>query len=281
MKRPKQPCAGCGKMYLPRAGRPTARFCSKGCMATDMVFLSLIEKGAKCWMWTGSVHHNGYGKWKRFEAHRYSYELHKGPIPDGLLIMHSCDNPLCVNPDHLMPGTIADNIADCVQKGRNARGERMGSAKLTDASVAEIRQLYATGSYSARALGPVFGVSKTVILQVANGTLWRHVPGLDLEAAGLVGCLCRLDDEPQRCMAHGFRHPVLDGLKSRFDQVLDLEVCKKGREFIWREDLGGAFCVIGSSTHHVDEARGSFVRVDGGRLGLGLHCHDPDHGRAA
>ena len=86
------------------------------------------DPSTSCWVWQGSQHSNGYGWIKVFgkvvSAHKYSYELHKGPIPNGLKIMHSCDNKLCVNPDHLVPGTHQQNMKDAAKNGLMRSGER-------------------------------------------------------------------------------------------------------------------------------------------------------------
>lgn len=118
--------------------------------------------------------HDGYGIWRGEGAHRHSYRLHHGPIPAGLLVMHSCDVRNCVNPAHLSLGTIADNVEDCVSKQRQARGEQKPAAKLTEQEIREIRALLAEGR-SRRAIAPGFGVSKTTISDIANGELWGWV----------------------------------------------------------------------------------------------------------
>jgi hypothetical protein len=109
-------------------------------------------------------------------AHRVFYESHVGAIPAGLFVLHRCDVRSCVNPDHLFIGTIRDNVRDAVQKGRWAdrRGERNGRSKLTAALVKEIRCALAAGE-TQTALGPRYGVSQSLISDIALGIAWRHV----------------------------------------------------------------------------------------------------------
>lgn len=94
-------------------------------------FIRLLENFATdpstgCWIWTGHTYSNGYGVLKVFgkdvSAHRYSYQLHKGPIPDGMEILHSCDVRGCINPDHLRVGTHQENMAEAAERGRMPRG---------------------------------------------------------------------------------------------------------------------------------------------------------------
>jgi hypothetical protein len=106
-------------------------------------------------------------------AHRVSYELVAGDIPDDLLVCHHCDNPPCVNPAHLFLGTVADNAVDAVAKGRWARGERSPMSKLTRDDVDEIRALFESGAFSKMDLSRRFGVSHTTIRRIVAGTTWR------------------------------------------------------------------------------------------------------------
>src|SRR5438309_473232 len=112
-------------------------------------FWSKVQKTDTCWLWLGAPHHGGYGRIhdgkKVVEAHRFSYEFFKGPIPEGMFVCHSCDVPACVNPNHLWVGTCFDNVQDCINKGRTnkARGEAgTRRAKLTENEVRQIRLLF-------------------------------------------------------------------------------------------------------------------------------------------
>jgi hypothetical protein len=121
---------------------------------------------------------------RHVSAHRYSWELHFGPIPDGLLVCHKCDNPACVRPSHLFLGTSADNTADMLAKGRRvapstanlARGSQHYKAKFRDADIRKIRRLYAKGSILQREIGAMFGVSPTCISHIIQRKSWAHVP---------------------------------------------------------------------------------------------------------
>lgn len=131
---------------------------------------------AGCWEWDGSKNSHGYGQLaaglpnSRPEiASRAAYAAWVGPIPDGSLVCHRCDNPPCINPAHLFLGTKADNNRDMAQKRRTANGEHKSSHKLSDAQVDEIRALYATGKFSQRELGVRFGVSQQFVGLLAKG----------------------------------------------------------------------------------------------------------------
>lgn len=135
-----------------------------------------------CWEWTAAVC-DGYGR-VRFQgkmqlAHRVSFELHFGSIPDGPLVCHRCDNPICVNPEHLFLGSHSDNMADMAHKGRRrgitaVHGERHGRAKITDADVATIR----SSGQSSVALAREFDVSDRQIRHIRAGKS-RIIGGLD------------------------------------------------------------------------------------------------------
>jgi hypothetical protein len=146
-----------------------------------------------CWQWSGNRINSGYGmfwvKGKNVLAHRHAYRSYVGSIPDGMCVLHRCDNRGCVNPDHLWLGTRSDNSADMVAKGRSARGARNpatrpgfrsgtrnGRSKLTPATVVELRKRYASGGISQQKLGDEYGVCQVVISKIINRQLWPHVP---------------------------------------------------------------------------------------------------------
>lgn len=130
-----------------------------------------------CWEWTGSRIPAGYGsmKWngKNHGTHRLAYEAFKGPIPDGMMVRHTCDNPPCINPDHLLVGTGKDNTRDSLERGRfrNSKGEANNLAKLTNEDVVAIRASNELPSV----LADKFGIGCTNVWQVRTGKTWKHV----------------------------------------------------------------------------------------------------------
>lgn len=182
-------CEHCGKVFG-RADKPKMiygafmrlRFCGYACSQaasrTDHVarFWEKVRKTDECWLWTGGTDDKGYGvhhrDGRKIKAHRYSYELHKGALGH-LHALHSCDNPSCVNPDHLRAGTHQENMDDRERRGRGGRlkGARHGSAKLSEAQVRYILESQEPGANIARR----FGVSKSTIYAVRKGTNWKSV----------------------------------------------------------------------------------------------------------
>jgi hypothetical protein len=139
---------------------------------------SIPEPNTGCWLWTGTLGLDGYGKIKRagktYRAHRLSYELFCD-APGEMLVMHKCDTPLCVNPDHLSLGTPADNMEDKVAKGRQAKGERAGPRALTPKLIAEIKAAYVPRKVSQRALAERFGVAEITIHRMLKARTWKHL----------------------------------------------------------------------------------------------------------
>lgn len=131
-----------------------------------------------CWEWQGPRNF-GYGKAcymgrQNWRAHRLSYILHKGEIPSGLAVCHSCDNRACVNPNHLWLGTNAENTVDRVKKGRSASGVRHGSAKLSPESIKEILSTpRVTGTGWSVRLAKKFGVSVSLICSIGRREVWK------------------------------------------------------------------------------------------------------------
>lgn len=134
----------------------------------------------QCWRWSLMVDKDGYGaicvKRQKVRVHRLAYRLFVGEIPEGMLVLHSCDNPICFNPDHLYLGTHADHRRDMCLKGRanNPRGEAVNSAKLTEDQVREIRHLYTEG-FSQRKLAGMFKVNSATIHPLVHRKTWKHV----------------------------------------------------------------------------------------------------------
>jgi len=138
----------------------------------------VVEPISGCWNWQRHRNDKGYGqtffRGKLWLAHRVAYVRAFGDLPNYVVIRHDCDNRACVNPSHLRLGTQADNIADCVAKGRNQRGETNGHAKLTAAQVIEIRAADWRG-VTRRQIGRRYGVSPATISRVLIGSHWKSV----------------------------------------------------------------------------------------------------------
>lgn len=150
-------------LYAPRASM-FERFAEKH---------RLSENG--CWEWTATKDAAGYGHFGiassvSANAHRVSYELHVGPIPEGIMVCHRCDNPSCVNPQHLFLGTGQDNMMDRQSKGRTARGERNGKSVIT----AEIARYIRRSSRSERAIASELGVSRGTVNAVRSRRTWKE-----------------------------------------------------------------------------------------------------------
>ena len=146
-----------------------------------------------CWLWKAGCFQNGYGQFrvgkKKLKAHRVAWETEAGPIPDGMCVLHKCDNPRCVRFTHLFLGTHKDNAIDRMVKGRGATGkqhgmhtkphkrspgEKNGAAKLTWEKVKTIRELHEVYGYSYTRLAIRFGVSASCVAFVCRYETWRN-----------------------------------------------------------------------------------------------------------
>lgn len=192
-------CERCDRDFMAHEYRVRdgfARFCSTPCTLAwnrrqrwtagpTSALAKLEEKRAKggpdeCWPWQG-FRYKGYGRVavtvdgavRVIGAHRIAYEAAYGPIPAGLTVLHRCDNPPCCNPAHLFLGTNTDNNADRDAKGRQAKGERQGAAKLTAQDVVLIR----ASDETFVVLAERFGVSAITVAQASRGATWSHLPG--------------------------------------------------------------------------------------------------------
>lgn len=189
----------------PVGRRPWGGGRKKSTVPPDERFWQRVVKSDTCWVWTGAHTRFGYGRWyydasiPPVFAHRYVYAQLVGPIPENLCVLHRCDNPPCVRPDHLWLGTRTDNAADRDAKGRNrhvtpaperrATGDRSGprlhperlkrgtariNAVLTEPQVLEIRGLHAAG-ISQRKLAKHFGVNQSNIWRIVHRQMWTHI----------------------------------------------------------------------------------------------------------
>lgn len=142
-------------------------------------FWARVNKTAGCWEWTASLNGWGYGqvsfRGARVGTHRISWILTNGDISDGLLVCHKCDNPKCVNPDHLFLGTQQDNMTDMISKDRHAAGSKDGRAKLNETTVVDIRKEYSLGETTHKLLAIKYGVSQSAIRFIIIRRTWKHV----------------------------------------------------------------------------------------------------------
>lgn len=209
-------CRTCGVTFFVAASQlkhRKAAFCRKSCVVlpnerrsyTERFWERVDKDGpipehrpdlGHCWVWTARRIAWGYGGFwvnrRNMAAHRFSWELHNGPIPEGLWVLHACDNPPCIRPDHLFLGTVIDNNLDKLRKGRQAKGETHGAytkperrvrqtgsqhgrAKLDEIKVTEILRRYSTGDVTQKELAVAYGVTPTAIRKVVKRIGWLHV----------------------------------------------------------------------------------------------------------
>jgi hypothetical protein len=139
-----------------------------------------VDSSSGCWNWLGTLTKSGYGVFhlgnKHLRAHRVVFEKYKGSIPSGTNICHSCDNPRCVNPDHLFAGTHAENMRDMSIKGRTSKlkGENHPCAKLTEEIVKKIKLLLASNT-SHKIIATSFSVSTATVAAISQRRLWKNV----------------------------------------------------------------------------------------------------------
>jgi len=201
-------CVTCGQFLPPlratRAKRHIGSFCSNSCWRTYQktpahLFWRYVNKNGPvqvhcpelgpCWIWTGKrrreTHDYGLvhacdGTHRQVRAHRYSWELHNGSLDSELKILHLCDNPPCVNPAHLRPGTQAENVRDMDDKGRRVsrplKGEQNPCSRFTEEDVVNIREAYAIG-FTQTELMFIFEADQASVSNIVNGRIWKHVGG--------------------------------------------------------------------------------------------------------
>ena len=138
--------------------------------------VKISESG--CWEWVGSKLKDGYGHFHvnrvGIPAHRYSYKFYKGEIPDGCVIRHTCDNPSCVNPDHLQVGTQKENYDDSKMKGRHSHGEAHGNSVYSEQQIRKVMQLIADG-IKPKVVSDKTGVALSTVYDIKGGRSWQHL----------------------------------------------------------------------------------------------------------
>lgn len=187
-------CPACRKQFLAllsEISRGGGVFCSQPCYHQSRAkslterFWAMVNKTPTCWLWIGGTNRSGteYGNInngtpkKTLLAHRVSWEIHFGPIPDGMEVCHNCpggDNSLCVNPDHLFLGTHADNMRDASIKKQVQTGENHHNAKLTWAIVRAMRERYRQGDITMTALASEFRRHPSTTQNVLRGITWKE-----------------------------------------------------------------------------------------------------------
>lgn len=147
-------------------------------------FWAMVQKTETCWLWLGATNPDGYGRFligsrtdgtrRLVQAHRWVYEQEYGPIPPGLEPDHLCDVRNCVRPSHLEAKTHRSNV----RRAKMARGERSGSARLSEPQVREIRSLFQIGEPTLADLAARYGVGKSTIRYIVHGRTWKHLDGV-------------------------------------------------------------------------------------------------------
>lgn len=150
-----------------------------------------IRSADECWEWQGGLTASGYGnfsvggknnpEYRQWPAHRYSWFITNGELPDSVVVCHRCDNRRCVNPNHLFLGKQAANMRDKVSKGRQAKGSSHGASKVSEADIQVMVETY-NGGKSQYNIAEMFGISQATVSHILRRELWRHV---DVERAEL------------------------------------------------------------------------------------------------
>lgn len=184
-------CQNPFRAALIELARGGGKYCSRECYYTSQripieeMFQRFVgpttESG--CVLWIGPVDKKGYGiiystsrpPQRLFLAHRIAWEFKNGVIPNEMDVLHACDNPPCINTNHLFLGTHQDNMADMMAKNRQRKGEATGTAKLTAEIVCEIRRLAKVGGITQIQLAHQFGVHPNTINVIVNRHHWKHV----------------------------------------------------------------------------------------------------------
>lgn len=186
-------CERCKKEFKWSRGNKqiSPKFCSLRCYypeRTKEVLYRILEKSFEghvikkrgCWDWCGSFDRDGYGQisccreLRICKAHRASWIIHRGEIPEGLNVLHKCDNRKCTNPDHLFLGTAFENSRDIVYKDRQLKGSKNAAAKLKEEEAIDIKRALKEG-VSGAYLSRKYGVSKTIISRIKLGKTWKHI----------------------------------------------------------------------------------------------------------
>lgn len=177
-------CNLCGSDFLARHSKNS--FCSRKCSVKNNRYVPVarpfadrfwekVTKTDTCWLWTAGKGLNNYGQFQNKFAHRVAYELTKGEIPNGSIVLHSCDVKLCCNPAHLFIGSHHDNHVDMVNKRRDTHGEKSYWARFTEDQVCAIREKYGTGTVTQGQLAEEYGVRPPTIHKIVRGKRWKYL----------------------------------------------------------------------------------------------------------
>lgn len=197
-------CTKCAVEFIPKTH---GRRCCDKCTRTrsfEERFWSKVQKTDECWIWTAAASPLGYGRVgtpgrKISQAHRVAWILTNGDIPDGLCVLHRCDNPRCVRPDHLFLGTVADNNADKLAKGRQITGwcpgETNGNHELTEHQAREVLRRSLTGENQTK-IAVEFGISQANVSAIKLRQTWKHLAVECTQDCGNVNDVVQPNDVP-------------------------------------------------------------------------------------